>query len=415
MSDPNENRAGYKGTKVGWIPEEWDTACFDEHLDIQTGYAFSSDGYTEDETAIRLLRGDNVTPNRIRWQNAKRWGKEETERIANYRLQENDLVLAMDRPWISSGVKVTVLIKEDVPSLLVQRVARIRASESDLGTFFVAHIGSKRFEYYIKSNQQEGGGVPHISGAQIRDFHFAAPPLSEQRKIAHILSTCDEAIEKTGALIDAKKRQKKALMQQLLTGKIRLPGFEGKWKTFRLGDLFTERAETNCEHLPLLAITGTRGIIPAADIARKDSSSADKSRYKAIYPGDIGYNTMRMWQGVSAVSRLEGIVSPAYTICTPTSRVDVGFMGYFFKFPPVVYLFWRFSQGLVNDTLNLKFPNFAVIHVAIPDKAEQLAITNILQSADEEITTLKKKKLALQQQKKSLMQKLLTGQVRVQV
>jgi type I restriction enzyme S subunit len=116
-------------------------------------------------------------------------------------------------------------------------------------------------------------------------------------------------------------------MQQLLSGKKRMPGFTKQWPEHQLGELFSERIETNCDHLRLLAVTRERGIIPASEIDRKDTSSVNKSQYKRIVPGDIGYNTMRMWQGVSAISGLEGIVSPAYTICKPTPAIDPSFMG----------------------------------------------------------------------------------------
>lgn len=259
----------------------------------------------------------------------------------------------------------------------------------------------------------QGHSVVHIYSSGLKTLHVPFPPLPEQKKITVILSTWNEAIEQTRKLIDAKKRRKKALMQQLLTGKKRLPELKESWREFRLRDLFIERREVNCDYLPLLAITGTRGVIPATEIERKDSSSADKSRYKRIAPGDIGYNTMRMWQGVSAVSSLEGIVSPAYTICIPNKTVDVSFMGYFFKFSPIVNLFRRFSQGLVNDTLNLKFNNFAQIKVKIPCPDEQQAISKVLRIADDEIKKLENKLDALEKQKRGLMQKLLTGEVRV--
>jgi type I restriction enzyme S subunit len=170
-----------------------------------------------------------------------------------------------------------------------------------------------------------------------------------------------------------------------------------------MGERFNERRETNCRHLPLLAITGNQGIILASEIKRKDSSNEDKSKYKRIVAGDIGYNTMRMWQGVSAVSALEGIVSPAYTICIPKDIVDVGFMGYFFKFPTAINLFWRYSQGLVSDTLNLKYNNFSQIKVVIPAIEEQRRVAQVLSAADNEIDQLEKKCKALEKQKRGLM------------
>lgn len=202
-------------------------------------------------------------------------------------------------------------------------------------------------------------------------------------------------------------------MQQLLIGKKRLPGFKKLWKKYYLGDLFTQRRETNGNHLPLLAITGKRGIILASEISRKDSSNPDKSNYKRIGPGDIGYNTMRMWQGVSAVSDIEGIVSPAYTICKPKEGVNVHFMGYLFKLPSIVHLFWSYSQGLVSDTLNLKFHHFVQIKIKIPDINEQDAIVKVLSAEDIEIRAHENKLAAIEKQKRGLMQKLLTGEVRV--
>jgi type I restriction enzyme S subunit len=259
-------------------------------------------------------------------------------------------------------------------------------------------------------------GMPKINREDLGCIELVLPPLTEQRKIAEILSTWDEALEKLDALIEVKERSKKALMQQLLTGRLRFKGFSQPWLTTKLGTLFTERVEQGRADLPLLSITADRGIVPREDVAKRDSSSEDKSKYLRIVPGDIGYNTMRMWQGVSALSTLEGIVSPAYTICTPTDRIDGRFAAHFFKFKHTVHLFHRYSQGLVDDTLNLKFPNFAVIEVTIPsDIEEQRKIAAILDTSDQELTILRTQRKALNQQKRGLMQRLLTGKIRVNI
>ena len=92
---------------------------------------------------------------------------------------------------------------------------------------------------------------------------------------------------------------------------------DGTWTEHPLGALFTERRESNCVDLPLLSVTRKSGVVLHGEANRKDSSAQDKSNYKRITPADIGYNTMRMWQGISALSNLEGIISPAYTVCTP--------------------------------------------------------------------------------------------------
>jgi len=259
-----------------------------------------------------------------------------------------------------------------------------------------------------------GAAQPNISQEIIRNYVIHVPEFKEQQKIADILSTWDKAIELKEKLIEQKKEQKKGLMQRLLTGEVRLPGFKGEWKEVRLGEVLKERKETGHVHLELLAITALRGIVRRDEVDIKDNSSEDKSKYKRIMPLDIGYNTMRMWQGVSGVSKYEGIVSPAYTVLKPTDKVDSYFMGYLFKLPKVIDKFRRYSQGLVDDTLNLKYENFKVIKVRIPqDVNEQKAIAQILICVDKEIEFLEKELEALKQQKKGLMQLLLTGKIRV--
>jgi type I restriction enzyme S subunit len=256
--------------------------------------------------------------------------------------------------------------------------------------------------------------MKNISKEAFLSAEVPTPPLPEQRKIAEILTAWDDALEKLDALIAAKERRKKALMQQLLSGKMRGSECSGKWITAKLGDLFTERVEQNRPDLDLLSITADRGIVRRDGLAKRDTSSEDKSKYLRIAPGDIGYNTMRMWQGVSAVSALEGIVSPAYTICTPTKGIDVRFAAHLFKFRHTIHLFHRYSQGLVDDTLNLKFPVFAAIEVFIPADIEaQRRIAAILDTCDDELRLRRAQRAALDQQKRGLMQKLLTGQLRV--
>ena len=243
---------------------------------------------------------------------------------------------------------------------------------------------------------------------------LAMPSLAEQQKIAEILSAQDKLIALKEKLIEEKKRQKKALMQQLLTGKKRLPGFSSDWVDVILGDIFAERVETNCQDLELLSVTGTNGVVPRSTIETKDNSSEDKSKYLKICKGDIGYNTMRMWQGVSALSEYEGIVSPAYTILIPSPEISAKYFSYLFKMHAVIFLFYRFSQGIVDDTRSLKYYEFAKLHLTVPsDKKEQEAIADILTVADKEIEILQKDLDQEKQKKKALMQLLLTGIVRV--
>jgi type I restriction enzyme, S subunit len=411
LKDRNENRPGYKKTKVGWIPEEWECFPLADIAYVQTGLAIGKKNLNNPKK-LPYLRVANVQSGFLDLKEIKEIEVEEKD-IERYQLRYGDVLFTEGGDFDKLG-RGTIWKDEIVRCLHQNHVFAVRCDEKQIIPYFLSAFAAGPFgRWYFIISSKQSTNLASINSTQLRQFSLPLPPLPEQKKIAEILSIWDETIDHTRKLIDAKKRRKKALMQQLLKGKKRLPGFNEPWKEYRLGDLFEERREVNSEHLPLLAITGTRGVIPASEIERKDSSSADKSRYKRIAPGDIGYNTMRMWQGVSAVSGLEGIVSPAYTICIPKETVDVRFMGYFFKFSPVIKLFRRFSQGLVNDTLNLKFNNFTQIKVKIPCSDEQQAISKVLRIADDEIKTLEKKLAAVEKQKRGLMQKLLSGEVRV--
>lgn len=263
-----------------------------------------------------------------------------------------------------------------------------------------------------------GGGstVKGINLNTLKNLKIRLMSYDEQQKIAEILLTWDKAIELIEKLIEEKKKHKKGLMQKLLTGEMRLPDFDGEWKMVKIGNVLKERNETGFNDLELLSITSKNGIVRRTEVDIKDNSSNDKSKYKRICIDDIGYNTMRMWQGVSGVSNYEGIVSPAYTIIKPNGKVDSTYIGYLFKLPKVINAFWRYSQGLVSDTLNLKYANLKIIKIRIPcDVYEQKAIARILSTADKEIDLLQQELDALKLQKKGLLQLLLTGIVRVNI
>lgn len=275
--------------------------------------------------------------------------------------------------------------------------------------------------YYLQSRYEHirglsnSGSQENLSAGLIKEITVPIPPAAEQAKIAKILSTWDQAISTAEQLLVCSQRQKKAQAHRLLTGKQRLSGFSSEWKTILFGEAFRERVETGFIALPLLSITSEDGVVDREETGRKDTSNSDKSKYLRICPGDIGYNTMRMWQGVSGLSELEGLVSPAYTVLTPQLGIDPLFAAYLFKLPALVHVFYRHSQGLVSDTWNLKYSNFAKIKWSIPDIEEQKAIAAVLANADREIEIMQLQVAGLKQEKKALMQQLFTGKRRVTV
>ena len=282
------------------------------------------------------------------------------------------------------------------------------------GDFIFYHTISHSFRQKLEREMTGSAGQKRVQVDSLGNYVIPFPGRSERRSIVDILSAQDSIIVLKEKRLTEKQRQKKYLMQQLLTGKKRLSDFTVPWVATSLGNLFSERKETNCEKLQLLAITGTQGVIPRSKLDLKDNSSEDKSKYLKIRIGDIGYNTMRMWQGVSAYSDYEGIVSPAHTILKPVADIDAKYFSYLFKLPETVFLFYRFSQGLVDDTRNLKYENFKKITVRYPsDRREQTAIAKVLSTADREIDLHRQDIDQEKQKKKALMQLLLTGIVRV--
>ena len=162
--------------------EGWVKSSLEKEIELLTGYAFKSKDYTEHPEGIPLIRGDNVVQGKIRWDGVKRWPEEKVSEYVKYQLAEGDVLLAMDRTWVKAGMKYTKITSNDLPALLVQRVARMRV-HSDFDEDYLFHLlGSKLFETYVLSIQT-GLGVPHISGKQIEAFQFQKPPLRMQKEI----------------------------------------------------------------------------------------------------------------------------------------------------------------------------------------------------------------------------------------
>lgn len=391
---------GYKDSPLGIIPKEWEVKRLGDSFTFKQGVQFPvQEQYLEYKTGlIRFIRIVDLTQS----DEPPRYVKDPG---IQHHISEQDLFMIR---YGTPGV-----IGYGYVGVIANNLFRLIPKQE---------IDKYYFYQYFKMLEPElmnlscSSSMAAINFSTLERVYLRYPTsLQEQNRVSNILRTWDTAIEIQSELIEKLKLRKRALMQQLLTGKKRLPGFSGEWKEVKLGDVFDERNETNRDDLPLLSITGDKGVIYQSDSDKRDISNDDKSKYKRICPNDIGYNTMRMWQGRSALSELEGIVSPAYTIVTPRESINVKFMSMLIQQPRVVYDFWTHSQGLVSDTLNCKYPDFCQVKVRIPTKQEQTAIASVLVKADKEIELAKDKLASLQSQKRGLMQQLLTGKKRIKI
>ncbi|MER2551695.1 MAG: restriction endonuclease subunit S, partial [Thauera sp.] len=184
---------------------DWPSVRLGEHAELLTGFPFKSADYVATDYAVRLLRGDNIGQGRLRWDDAKRWPVERCDDLRDYLLQEGDVVLAMDRPWIPAGLKFAKVRAGDQPALLVQRVARLRPKPGLTANFLHYVIASPDFTQYIQ-NVTTGTAVPHISASQIREYKFKLPDLLTQATCGELLMALDDRIallRETNATLEA--------------------------------------------------------------------------------------------------------------------------------------------------------------------------------------------------------------------
>ena len=195
------------------------------------------------------------------------------------------------------------------------------------------------------------------------------------------------------------------MKEKKLVPKLRFPGFTEPWEQRKLGDLFKERNERS-EQGDLISVTISQGVIKAADLDRDINSSVDKHNYKRVKPGDVVYNTMRMWQGACGHSPYEGILSPAYTVLIPAGDTLGKLFDYYFKHTGLLQVFKKYSQGMTSDTWNLKFDILKQLSLPLPSVEEQIEIAQLFSKYDTLITLHQRKLEHLKLKKKSLLQKL---------
>lgn len=209
----------FKQTEVGEIPIEWSCVQLKEILEVQGGYAFKSKDSVP--SGVKWLKIANVGMGKISWADHSYLPNNYLNEFNDYRLNNNDIVMAMTRPVLRNQTKVSKITNSDTPSLLNQRVCRYIFSEMILSDYFYQFARTEKFANSIQ-DQILGTDPPNISANQIKSILISLPPIDEQQKIADILSSVDAQIEEYTTKKAKLEQLKKALMQQLLTGKIRV-------------------------------------------------------------------------------------------------------------------------------------------------------------------------------------------------
>lgn len=420
VKDPNENRQGYKKTKIGWIPEDWEIHHFGS-LTKTSQYGLSMNA--SEVGKIPILRMGNIEGGKINYKNLSYVNVSDIKRT-KYMVRKNDLLF--NRTNSLDLVGKLGIVTEPKPAVFASYLIRFQIITTLAFPPFVAYcFNTPISRIKIKKFATPGVCQYNINQAELqKHFVIAIPPIPEQKKIAEILSIWDKAIDQTRNLIDAKKRRKKALIQQLLVGKTRLRGFKrskransrfpGDWECLRAQELFHVRSIKSCMDEPVLSVTQNEGVVPRDTLDRKiESDEANNSSYKFVEPGDFVIS-LRSFQGGIEYSKFRGVVSPAYHVIRPKKDIDDTFYRYYFKSYDFIGHLAVAVIG-IRDGKQVNYNDFSSLYLPYPTVAEQTKIGRILSAADEEIEILEAKLKAIEKQKRGLMQKLLTGEVRVKV
>lgn len=199
--------------KLPELPKGWGWVKLGELMESTVGFAFKSAEFVS--AGVRLLRGDNIEPGRLRWTDARYWPLERATEFAELMLSAGEIIIAMDRPVISSGLKVARVRQTDLPSLLVQRVARIKEHLGICTDFAFAAINQNRFVNHCLGHQT-GTQLPHISEAQIRSYPIPLCALAEQEQISAELDAKLSEADQLDQTLATALQQADALRQSIL-------------------------------------------------------------------------------------------------------------------------------------------------------------------------------------------------------
>ncbi len=373
-----DNQAKYPQLRFKGFTDPWEQRKLGEEAQLTMGQSPNSENYTENPDDYILVQGNaDMKNSRVV---PRVWTTQVTKKA-----EKSDLILSVRAPVGDIG-------KTDYDVVLGRGVAAIKGNE-----FIFQQLGKMKLTGYW-TRYSTGSTFESINSNDIKDAKIMVPVEEEQQKIGSFFKQLDHLITLHQRKLAKLKELKQGYLQKMFPQngskfpQLRFAGFADAWEQRKLGDIFSERNErANSGQYKMLSITVDSGIVPADSLDRKDNSSSDKSHYKRVFEGDIAYNSMRMWQGASGVSEMNGIVSPAYTVLKPSKQTDTKFISYLFKLTPMLQSFQKNSQGLTSDTWNLKYKQFSPIKVKIPILNEQMKIGKVLEMLDDSIAANQRK------------------------
>ncbi len=437
--EKTENKKGYKKTKLGWIPEDW------EVVRLKDIVVYSQSGLSRklsnNDIGLPVIRSNNIKNNTIDFSEIKYWYRNDPQgaNTQNYVLQNNDILLNFINSLAQIGKCAIFINSLNRDTIFTTNIMRLKLNPTKITPYFyILQTLNERYLYYIGSIAKPAVNQASFTSNDYKMYKISLPPITEQEKIAEVLSCWDDGIEVLEKLLDKKQLHKKNLMRGLLSGKIPLKNSKknnsyrktilgeipSNWTVVKLKNIFTRLEEKNSKKnmLPVLTNSATQGVIYQNEyFDRSIVSETNTNNYYIVYPNAFMYNpriSKNAPAGPININKLGeiGIASPLYTIFYSKNDLCNSFYELYFNTNLWnKYMFNVANQGARHDRLNVTTKDFINMPLPCPPINEQQEIVEVLSSYDEEIKLLDKKLEMLKQQKKGLMQKLLTGEIRVKI
>jgi type I restriction enzyme S subunit len=408
------------------IPEGWEVKTVGELFNVQLGKMLNKEA-AEKFPQYQYLGNSNVKWGCFNLSDLKtmHFSKKDREKFT---LKSGDIVLCE-----GGEVGRCAIWRDDMEIYYQKALHRLRGNGGIFPDFFQLYMekiaGTKLLDNFTTRTS-----IAHLTREKLVQLPVKLPPLSEQKKIAQILSTWDKAITTTEQLLANSQQQKKALMQQLLTGKKRF-GFEDnsfKFKEVRYGKIPSDwgfpAIKEICEQVsgknadqsnyPVLSCSKHEGFVDSLKYFKKKVYSDDTSGYRIIPRGCFGFPSNHIEEGSIGLQNLYevGIVSPIYIIFKANQlKINNKYLFAILKTDHYRQIFSASTNASVDRRGSLRWDDFSSIHVPLPSLEEQNKIVSVLSAADREIEVLQQKLEGLKQEKKALIQQLLTGKRRVKV
>ena len=398
----------FKKTEIGEIPVDWEIVNLGETVRLQGGFAFESSDYKE--RGVPLVRISNVTSSGIILNECVYLPASSAKEFSDFLLEDGDVLVAMS--GATTG-KIGVVSKKDLPALFNQRVGRFMIEDSNrIAKRYLGQVVlTKRFKEDLLIDAA-GGAQPNVSGKSIERVVIPLPPLPEQEKIAEILSSVDEAIEKRKEIIEKTKELKRGLMQELLTRGI---GHK-KFKKTKIGKI---PVDWEVKKIKDMCILGRGRVISQKEINLNPGpypvfSSQSKNEGIMGFIGSYDFNgeyvtwtTDGAYAGTVFYRKGQfNCTNVCGTLQSKVDFVDMKFLAYALQKSAKTHVVQCGNPKLMNNVM-------AQISVQVAPLAEQRKIAKILSSVDEKIEKQGFRKERLESIKKGLVQILFTGKVRV--